>query len=265
MSASTPSFAEQRPPVVLVDELAIAAESGALVEGISFTVAPGEIFGIVGRSGAGKSALLRALVGLETPRRGHISIADLGPPTLGRGLPPFGVMFQGGALFASMTLLENVELPLQEWTSLTAGAIRAIAAAKLHVMGLDDAAHRLPPGLPGDVLKRAALARAIALDPPLAFLDEPTAGLDPSSAVDLNDLVAALVRSTDLTVVMVTHDLPGIFRIVDQCILLDRDCQRVVATGDPRMLRDSPDPRTHAFFNPDIKGRKHSWRIAPTT
>jgi phospholipid/cholesterol/gamma-HCH transport system ATP-binding protein len=259
----TEGSAEQ--PVVAVRGLTIAAGGVALIEDITFGVARGEIFAILGGSGSGKTTLLRALVGLDLPMKGDISIAGLGPPNLEHGLPPFGVMFQAGALFGSMTVIENVELALEQWTALPRDSIRAIASAKLHLVGLGDAADKLPAAISGGMTKRAAIARALALDPPLAFLDEPSAGLDPLTAVGLDDLVLTLARSTELTVVMVTHELPSVFRIADRCILLDKESKRVLASGDPRELRRSDDPRVYAFFNPESKGKERTWRPGRTT
>jgi phospholipid/cholesterol/gamma-HCH transport system ATP-binding protein len=265
MSASAAARGGDVKPALSVHDLTIAAGGVDLVEGITFTVARGEIFAILGGSGSGKSTLLRFLVGLEWPTKGDISVEGRGPPDLLGGLPPFGVMFQGGALFGSLTVLENVELPLHQWTTLSAEAVRAIASAKLHLVGLGDAADKLPAELSGGMTKRAAIARALALDPPLVFLDEPSAGLDPLTAVGLDDLIVTLARSSDLTVVIVTHELPSIFRIVDRCIVLDRPSRRVIAAGDPRTLRQSDDPRVRSFFDPEARGKERSWRPAPTT
>jgi phospholipid/cholesterol/gamma-HCH transport system ATP-binding protein len=174
-------------------------------------------------------------------------------------------MFQGGALFGSLTVLENIELPLEEWTHLPRPAIRTVAAAKLRLVGLRDAGDKMPAEISGGMTKRAAIARALALDPGLVFLDEPSAGLDPLTAAALDDLILTLSRSGDLTVVIVTHELRSILAIVDHCILLDRDSKRVIADGDPRVLRGSDDPRVFAFFNPVSKRKERSWHPAQTT
>jgi phospholipid/cholesterol/gamma-HCH transport system ATP-binding protein len=252
-------------PVIVVRDLSIGWGDRPLIEEITFTVPRGEIFAILGGSGSGKSTLLRFLAGLESPMKGEVDIAGAGPPDLEQGLPPFGVMFQGGALFGSMTVLENVELPLQEWTHLPKEAVRAIAAAKLNLVGLGDAADQLPAEISGGMTKRAAIARALVLDPILAFLDEPSAGLDPVTAAALDDLIFTLSRGSNLTVVIVTHELRSIFAIADRCILLDKQSKRVIADGDPRVLRDSDDPRVHAFFNPASKKKERSWHHAQTT
>jgi phospholipid/cholesterol/gamma-HCH transport system ATP-binding protein len=252
-------------PVIAVRGLRIGWGDVTLVDDITFDVLRGEIFAILGGSGAGKSTLLRYLVGLESPTKGEIEIAGFGPPDLERGLPPFGVMFQSGALFGSLTVLDNVALPLEQWTQLPKDAVRVIASAKLDLVGLGGAADKLPAEISGGMTKRASIARALALDPSLAFLDEPSAGLDPVTGVGLDNLILTLARGSDMTVVIVTHELRSILHIVDRCILLDGANHRVAAIGDPRILRDSSDPRIHEFFDPTSKGKERSWRPASAT
>lgn len=242
-------------PLIKVDCLTMGWPGPAgvpviLQQDATFDVARGEVFAILGGSGCGKSTLLRYLVGLESPLSGEIAIAGLGRPNLEVGRPPFGVMFQSGALFGSLTVGENVGLSLEQWTDLPYEAIAAIVLAKLKLVGLEGAENRYPAELSGGMKKRAAIARAMALEPELIFLDEPSAGLDPVSAVELDELILTLNRVLGLTVVLVTHELPSIFKIAQRCIMLDKETKSIIATGDPRELRDhSTDPRVRDFFN----------------
>jgi phospholipid/cholesterol/gamma-HCH transport system ATP-binding protein len=236
-------------PIIAVNGLTIGWGEVVVQQDLTFNVLPGEVFAILGGSGSGKSTLLRFLIGLEQPLAGTIDIAGRGPPDLEAGLPPFGVMFQAGALFGSLTASENVALPLQEWTDLPADAIAAIARAKLSLVGLDGASEKLPAELSGGMRKRAAIARALALEPELVFLDEPSAGLDPVMAADLDQLVSTLSKSLGLTVVLVTHELESIFRVADRIVMLDKETKTIIAEGNPRELKDSSDRRVSDFFN----------------
>lgn len=221
-----------------------------LQDSASFEVRRGDIFVILGGSGCGKSTLLRHLVGLEAPLAGEITIAGMGKPRVDVGKPQFGVMFQGGALFGSLTVGENVALPLETWTTLPPEAVTAVVRAKLLLVGLSDAEDKLPSELSGGMKKRAAIARAMALEPELIFLDEPSAGLDPLSSVQLDELILTLNAGLGMTVVLVTHELESIFKIGKSCIMLDRETKSIIARGDPRALRDaSTDPRVHHFFH----------------
>jgi phospholipid/cholesterol/gamma-HCH transport system ATP-binding protein len=236
--------------LIHVDKLTMGWDDLVLQKDASFDVEKNEIFAILGGSGCGKSTLLRYLIGLESPMGGAISIEGLGHPHLDVGRPPFGVMFQSGALFGSLTVGENVALPLDQWTDLPEDAIGAIVRAKLKLVGLDGSEDKFPAEISGGMKKRAAIARAMALEPSLLFLDEPSAGLDPVSSVELDELILTLNRVLGLTVVLVTHELPSIFKIAKRCIMLDQVSQTIIAVGDPRELRDtSADPRVHAFFN----------------
>jgi phospholipid/cholesterol/gamma-HCH transport system ATP-binding protein len=236
--------------MITVTDLTMGFDDTILWEHLSFDVAPGEVFAILGGSGCGKSTLLRCLVGLETPLGGDVSIAGLGRPNLEVGRPPFGVMFQSGALFGSLTVGENVAVGLEQWTDLSHDAIRAVVLAKLRLVGLEGAANKFPSELSGGMKKRAGIARALALEPELIFLDEPSAGLDPVSAVELDDLICTMNRTFNLTVVIVTHELESIFKIASRCIMLDKNAKGIIAEGLPTTLRDgSQDRRVHGFFN----------------
>jgi len=243
------SRAKAEKPIIAVKDLTIGWGDVVLQQHLTFEVPRGDVFAILGGSGCGKSTLLRFLIGLEEPMVGEIDVAGRGLPDLEAGLPPFGVMFQAGALFGSLTVGENVALPLEEWTDLPDDAIAAIARAKLKLVGLDGAAEKLPAELSGGMKKRAAIARALALEPELVFLDEPSAGLDPVMAADLDELIVTLSKSLGLTVVVVTHELASIFRIADHCIMLDKQEKTIIAAGDPRELKNSSDKRVSDFFN----------------
>jgi phospholipid/cholesterol/gamma-HCH transport system ATP-binding protein len=222
---------------------------------VSFTVAAGSIFAVMGGSGCGKSTLLKAMIGLLRPSAGTFHVggedywaaSDQRRAEIGRG---FGVLFQSGALWTSMSVTENVALPLRMLTKLDAASIAALVAVKLALVGLDASGDIMPAELSGGMRKRAGLARALALDPGILFFDEPSAGLDPISARRLDDLIRELRDGFGTTIVLVSHELPSLFEICDDGIFLDAESKTAIAHGAPRQLRDDCDhPVVHAFMN----------------
>jgi phospholipid/cholesterol/gamma-HCH transport system ATP-binding protein len=235
---------------VRVEGLTIGWDERVLMQDVSFEIGRGDIFVILGGSGCGKSTLMRHLIGLEVPKAGTIEIAGFGPPSGIRGAPPFGVMFQSGALFGSMTLAENVALPLRVWTRLDDATIDVVVRSRLQLVGLDGFDSYMPAEISGGMKKRMGIARALALDPPLLFLDEPSAGLDPVTAVEIDDLILTLSSALGMSIVVVTHELASVFKIGRQCIMLDKQAKGVIARGNPVELREtSADPRVRNFFN----------------
>ena len=242
-------------PHIAVEDLKIGWGMRVLMERISFQIERGKVFAILGGSGSGKSTLLRYLIGLEQPQAGSVHIDRVGEPHLYDGVPPFGVLFQSGALFSSMTLAENLALPLTRWTPIRGATARDLIQAKLDLVGLGGFADHLPGEISGGMKKRAGIARALMLEADLLFFDEPSAGLDPISAVELDHLILMLSRDLGITVVIVTHELPSIFLVADDCIVLDKAAKGIVAQGDPRKLRDeSKLPFVHDFFTRSAPG-----------
>jgi phospholipid/cholesterol/gamma-HCH transport system ATP-binding protein len=249
------------PAMLEVEDLTVGFGGKIIQQKVSFRVLAGSVFAIMGASGSGKSTLLRAMIGLLQPMAGSIRVeqedywaaSDARRAEIDQG---FGVLFQSGALWSSMTLAENVALPLHMLSALDSESITLLADVKLSLVGLQGAGGLMPAELSGGMVKRAGLARALALDPAILMLDEPSSGLDPVTAKRLDDLILELRDGFGMTIVMVSHDLPSLFAICDDGVFLDADSKTVIAHGAPRQLRDECDhPSVHAFMRrerPDV-------------
>src|SRR5215510_9620759 len=248
------SSASNPVPRIHVSALTMAYGSYVIQHDLDFSVERGEIFVIMGGSGSGKSTLLNHMVGLKPPDRGDVvydgkSFWGASPEAREELRRRLGVSFQSGALWSSMTLAENVALPLQTFTRLPAGQIREIVSLKLALVGLAGYEEFYPSEISGGMLKRAGVARAMALDPDILFFDEPSAGLDPLTSRHLDDLLLDLRSSLGATMVVVTHELASIFAIADRAVFLDAETRTMIAVGNPKKLRDeSPDPKVRAFL-----------------
>lgn len=246
----------------IIDVQAVSTGYGRHVihAGLTFHVKRGEIFVIAGGSGCGKSTLLRHLCGLQPVLAGRIEIdgvpLDAEDDAARAGMARrVGVLFQSGALFGALTLAENIELVLEEYTDLPPAARDAVARTKLAMVGLGGYENYLPSQISGGMKKRAGLARAMALDPPLLFFDEPSAGLDPVTSAELDHLIVELNASLGTTMVVVTHELASIFAIAQRVIMLEKGVRGIVAEGTPRELQaDASRPNVYAFFNRARRG-----------
>ncbi len=244
-----------RKTIIEARDLTIGYDGRVVLSKLNFSILEGEVFVILGGSGCGKSTVLKHLIGLNRPMDGDIlidgrSIVKSSPGETEAASRKFGVLYQSAALFSSLTLEENVSLPLREFTSLSAPLIAAIAKTKLSMVGLGGFDNFMPSEISGGMKKRAGLARALALDPKILFLDEPSAGLDPISSAELDKLILELRRELGCTVVIVTHELDSIFTVADRAIILSRESKGIIGEGEPKKLRESSEnPWIRNFLN----------------
>ena len=243
-----------------IRDLTMAYGSFVIQRDLTFTIRRGDIFIIMGGSGCGKSTLLKHLIGLKAPAKGDVlfdgqSLWHAEPHERERMMRRFGILYQKGALWTSLTLAENVALPLEQYTDLSPSQIRELALLKLALVGLAGFEDYYPSEISGGMQKRAGLARAMALDPEILFFDEPSAGLDPISSKLLDDLILELRDSLGATVVVVTHELASIFAIGTNSVFLDPETKTMIAEGDPKMLlAESTDPKVRQFLT---RGGEH--------
>jgi phospholipid/cholesterol/gamma-HCH transport system ATP-binding protein len=241
------------PPLVEVRDLTMAYDDAVIQKDLTFSVGRSEIFVVMGDSGGGKSTLMRHMIGLRRPARGEVlyqgeafwAADDEERDALKQR---FGVLYQSAALWSSMTLAENVSVPLVEARGLTSEEAAEVASLKLALVGLAGFEDHHPSEISGGMRKRAGLARAMALDPDILYLDEPSAGLDPLSSRRLDDLILELRESAGTTIVLVTHELPSIFALGDNAVFLDGERKAMIAKGKPNELRESPEPKVRAFL-----------------
>jgi phospholipid/cholesterol/gamma-HCH transport system ATP-binding protein len=244
-----------RQAIIQVKNLVARYGEVTILDDITFDVYEGEIFVILGGSGCGKSTLLKHLIGLIRPYSGRViidgdDISHCDDETFQKILRKIGILYQSGALFGSMTLAENIGLPIEEYTDLPKKAIDTLISMKLKLVDLDGYENHLPSEISGGMKKRAGLARAMALNPKILFFDEPSAGLDPITAVELDNLINHLNRSFSTTMVIVTHELESIYEVAQRVIMLDKRTRGIIAEGDPKYLRDhSQNLFVKHFFN----------------
>jgi phospholipid/cholesterol/gamma-HCH transport system ATP-binding protein len=250
-----------QPAAVEVRDLAIGYPGKTVQRNVSFRVRPGEILAVLGGSGSGKSTLMRHLIGLQPPLSGEIFIqgeslnkALEGAVDYQAILRRIGVMYQSGALLGSMTLAENVALPIEEYLRLSEEDVASLICIKLGLVNLHGFENHLPSQLSGGMVKRGAIARALALNPELLFLDEPSAGLDPVISAGIDELLVKINRSLGMSMIIVSHELTSILNIAHRVILLDARGEGILARGDPRELRrTAEDPYVQRFFNPEVQ------------
>ena len=253
---------------ITISNLTMAYGDFVVMRDLNFTINAGDIFIIMGGSGCGKSTLLKHMIGLQSPARGKIlyngvSLWDSNQEQMNQMMRGFGVLYQSGALWSSMTLAENIALPLQQYTKLSKAKIRAQVELKLSLVGLAGFEEFYPAEISGGMCKRAALARAIALDPKIIFFDEPSAGLDPISSRRLDDLILQLRDSLGATVVIVTHELASIFAIGNNSVFLDTESRTMLASENPHtLLAENNDPRIQTFLR---RGEIKSSEVSPAS
>ena len=245
---------EDKSPHIIIEDLTMAYGDFVVMHDLTFTINRGDIFIVMGGSGCGKSTMMNILIGLKPPAKGQVFYEDVDfwgsdHDTRDRIIRNAGVMYQGGALWSSMTLEENVALPLEQYTDLGAGEIRDVVELKLALVGLAGFEEFYPSEISGGMQKRAGIARAMALDPEVLFFDEPSAGLDPVSARRLDDLILQLSESLGTTMVVVTHELASIFAIGNNSVFLDASIRTMTATGNPKkLLAETKDPTLRLFL-----------------
>ena len=253
-------------PVIEVDRLTVVYGEEVILRDVSFEVRRGEILVIAGTSGSGKSTLLRHMIGLSLPASGRVLIngrdittaSEEALRTARRGI---GMLFQAGGLLGSLTLAENIALPLSEFGGLPGPVAEMVVRAKLSMVGLEDYAAYFPSELSGGMRTRAGIARAMALDPDILFLDEPFAGLDPITSAEIDLLVRKINQGMGTTMVIVSHELEAIFSVGQRIVVLDKDKKGIIAEGDPRVLKERPpNPHVRHFFNREIEEKEETGR-----